>query len=66
METESLVKLNPSKLQIAQVSVIEKKRMFVKVSDGLLEILEIQPENSKCMSASEYLRGYQVQSLLFE
>ena len=52
LETEALVKLNPSKLQIAQVSVIEKKRMFVKVSDGLLEILEIQPENSKCMSAS--------------
>lgn len=66
LEMEILSKRDFSKLQISQIAVVDKVRMFVKVIDGLLEILEIQPENSKRMSASEYLRGYQVDGLLFE
>lgn len=66
LEVEASAKSIFAKLQVAQISVVEKTRMFVKVTDGVLEILEIQPENSKRMSASEYLRGYQADTLLFE
>lgn len=34
-----------------------KKGLFIKVKDGILKAIEIQPENSKRMSACDYLRG---------
>lgn len=38
--------------------IIRKNRMFVKTSDGLLEILSLQPAGKKRMDADAFLRGY--------
>lgn len=38
----------------------DKKGLFIKVKDGVLEVLEIQGENSKRMSAQDYLRGNKI------
>lgn len=38
--------------------VITKKNILVKTGTGFLEILEIQPEGRKRMTAEEFLRGY--------
>lgn len=47
--------------------IIENKlHLYVKVRDGLLEILEIQPENAKKMHVDVFLRGYRVEGLRFE
>ena len=35
----------------------EKQGLFIKTLDGILSILELQPENSKKMSVGDYLRG---------
>lgn len=35
-----------------------KKGIFVKTGDGILEIVELQPEGRKRMTAEEFLRGY--------
>jgi methionyl-tRNA formyltransferase len=35
-----------------------KKRLFLEVSDGFLEILEIQPEGKKIMDAKSFVNGY--------
>lgn len=37
---------------------IEKNRLFIKASDSLLEIIELQPAGKKRMEASAFLRGY--------
>lgn len=34
-----------------------KKGLFIKVKDGIIKAIEIQPENSKRMNACDYLRG---------
>lgn len=34
-----------------------KKEIFLKTSDGYIEILEIQPEGKKIMTSEEFLRG---------
>ena len=39
------------------VVVENNKRLFVKTADGWLEILELQQEGKKRMSAEEFLRG---------
>lgn len=38
--------------------IIRKNRLFVKTSDGLLEILSLQPAGKKRMDADAFLRGY--------
>lgn len=38
----------------------DKKGLFIKIKDGVLEVLEIQGENSKRMSAQDYLRGNKI------
>lgn len=38
----------------------DKKGLFIKVKDGVLEVLEMQGENSKRMSAQDYLRGNKI------
>jgi len=38
--------------------VVENKRLFIRTSDGWVEILELQQEGKKRMSAEEFLRGY--------
>lgn len=35
-----------------------KKEIYIKTGDGILQILEIQPEGRKRMTAEEFLRGY--------
>ena len=35
----------------------EKQGLFIKTLDGILSILELQPENSKRMTFGDYLRG---------
>ncbi len=37
---------------------IQKDRLFVAANNGLVEILELQPEGKRRMKASEFLRGY--------
>lgn len=37
-----------------------KRQIFVGTGDGSLEILEIQPEGKKRMTADEFLRGYKL------
>lgn len=37
-----------------------KKQIFVGTGEGTLEILEIQPEGKKRMTADEFLRGYKL------
>ncbi len=36
---------------------IGKKRLFVKTASSAVEILEIQPENKKVMTAVEFING---------
>ncbi len=60
---EKLVKLFKTKIdntvRLSQGEILEKKdRLFIGCSDGCLEILEIQFEGRKKMSAAEFLRGY--------
>ena len=38
----------------------EKQGLFIKTHDGILSILELQPENSKKMSFGDYLRGNKI------
>lgn len=38
----------------------DKKGLFIKIKDGVLEVLEMQGENSKRMSAQDYLRGNKI------
>ena len=38
----------------------EKQGLFFKAKDGILEAIEIQPENSKRMLAKDYLRGNKI------
>ena len=37
-----------------------KDGLFIKTKDGLLQVLEIQGENSKKMPIQDYLRGNQI------
>jgi methionyl-tRNA formyltransferase len=40
------------------ISIVEGREMLVRTSDGWLEILELQMEGKKRMTAEEFLRGY--------
>jgi len=35
----------------------DKKGLYIKTKDGVLSVLELQPENSKKMEYGDYLRG---------
>jgi methionyl-tRNA formyltransferase len=37
-----------------------KKELFIGCGDSVLQILEIQPEGRKRMTAEEFLRGYSI------
>lgn len=50
--SEKISSLNPGEL------FETKKQIYFGTSDGILEILEIQPEGRKRMTAEEFLRGY--------
>jgi len=40
------------------IVVVEKESFFVAAGSGLLEILEVQPENKKKMAAAAFIQGY--------
>ena len=40
----------------------EKKGLFVKTKDGIIEILELQAENAKRMKVNDFLRGNRLQA----
>lgn len=44
--------LNPGQV------LIDGKRLFAATSDGIVEILEVQPSGKKRMPASAFLLGY--------
>lgn len=49
---------------LAPGSIIEDKRkLMVKTSDGMLEILSLQPEGKKKMETKEFLLGYHPQKM---
>ena len=39
----------------------EKKGLFIKTTDGVLSVLEIQGENAKRMNVSDFLRGNKIE-----
>jgi len=39
--------------------LVRDERIFVKAKEGALELLELQPEGKKRMSATDYVNGYQ-------
>lgn len=39
---------------------LENQIISVQTKNGLLKIIEIQPENHKKMSAADFINGYQV------
>lgn len=59
-EIEQQKIINGNNLQLIDNNefFITKKNLFIKTGKGFLEILEIQPEGRKRMSAEEFLRGY--------
>jgi len=48
--------------QILETIQTTKKEIYLKTADGILQILELQPEGRKKMSAEEFLRGYSFDS----
>ncbi|MCF7809605.1 methionyl-tRNA formyltransferase [bacterium] len=45
-----------------EIRITNKGEFFVSTSEGCLRIIELQLEGKKRMSASEFLRGHQIQS----
>ena len=42
--------------------VLDGKRLIVGCGEGAVELVEIQPEGSRRMSAADYLRGHPVET----
>lgn len=55
-ESKNISFLNPGEF------LETKKQLYFGTSEGILEILEIQPEGRKRMSAEEFLRGYSLKN----
>ena len=43
------------------ISIYKKKRLLIGTGDGLLEILQIQPETKRIMDALSFINGYRLQ-----
>ena len=48
-------------IEAGELFKIGKKNLYVKTIDGALEILQLQPENKKVMSALEFINGNRLQ-----
>lgn len=48
-------------LMPGEIRVREKKRLLVGTGDGVLEIMEIQPETKKPMKGADFINGYRIQ-----
>ncbi len=49
-----------SNSQPGEIITVEKDRFFVATGNGVVAITEVQPENKRRMTTSEYLRGHPV------
>ena len=55
----------PESLQAGQFACLTENGFAVATGDGLLEIIEVQPESRKRMSAQDYIKGYKVTKEIF-
>lgn len=62
--TSRLVK-NTQKLPAGQFAGLTEDGFLIATSDGVLEILEVQPESRKRMSAHDYIKGYKITEEIF-
>lgn len=49
-------------LQVAEITKFKKKRLLVGTANGILEILQIQPENKKMMDATAFINGSRLEA----
>ena len=57
-EFESKYNINAKNIELGQVVLANDKfGLFLKAKDGVLEVIELQAENSKKMNSKDYLRG---------
>ncbi len=52
---------NENKKEIPGMIYSTKPELVVKTGDGYIELLELQPENSKKMSAKDFLNGFKLE-----
>lgn len=48
-------------LEIGEITKFQKKRLLVGTGNGVLEIVELQPENKKRLDALSFLNGFRLQ-----
>lgn len=60
LEIRELLEDNKAKANGEVIEADDKKGLSIKVKDGVLSIIELQGENSKKMSAQDYLRGNKI------
>jgi len=56
LSDQDLAKSEPGSLMI-----VDGRKLLVATGDGWLELLEIQPENSKKMLVADYLKGHRIE-----
>lgn len=57
-QAQTISPVEASELSPGQVRVDESQRLWVKTSDGCLEILQLQPAGKRMMVTADFLRGY--------
>lgn len=58
VENEKII----NEAQLGQVIISDaKKGLYIKAKEGIIEVIEIQGENSKKMNAQDYLRGNKIE-----
>ena len=45
-------------VQFEKILIRTKNEIYIQAGKGLIQILELQPEDRKRMTAEEFLRGY--------
>ena len=57
-EFENKYNIKPEEFKLSQVIIAnDKQGLFLKAKDGVIEVIEMQAENSRKMQAKDYLRG---------
>ena len=54
-----LVEETVSDVEVGAVALCDSKRLWIRTSDGLISILEIQPSGKRQMTIADFLRGHQ-------
>ncbi|MDH5657202.1 MAG: methionyl-tRNA formyltransferase [Spirochaetia bacterium] len=60
-ETEKLLMKAPPGRSLV-LSEGKKRKLYIKTGKGILEILQLQPENKKMMDASSFINGYRLEN----